>query len=759
MQQKWIDINFIAQRPTNEQNETIIKMQISSDEDLQPLLCKPNLTLGMLDDFTNTYNALRKSQGTPSFSALSDSIKTQGKEITASILAAAKRIEEKINAANQNNLLLIRIICDDSTLVAVPWELLRSPSSNLCLGADPALILARSSHSIQADKSLNTPMRVQAPVHTIMMPALGSEHAKHLTRGTESIDQQKQLRWSYLTKDAGNLDGFNKKILTFAPIHIFHFHGHAARGSGQRFNIQMPGSPGPETEISAIAERLAMDKKVRLVMLEACNAAGMNSRDDTDIGAINMLTRGIQAVIAFWGSVHASEAREAMIQLYLDFFNQPRIGNIGVAVQSTRLKLLEPFKQVQFPILWLANHQVQLFELESSGLKTPNPALENCPVSIAELNLLDSNFCLILGDRTHGDSSHRDSCIQEIISKQNANAQVPYTPHEEIQAIQFLPNKKVFEEYTDKTINAARNKSTEYSFRSSKIIDSLVNHLRSGIHVSLSIFPVLEHSLAKHITYNAQVRHSAKSDSIYSFIVKDPAAYPATGPLDDKTFMTKYFVCSKYSWAGNNYQWADIDSEFAWPILNELMGDWSSPANRSVPNIDNTTDSTEKSERRYIIIRPYGGVRPHNENQTNQSTHYAKLTESDFWPFVNPQQGILISSDAARLIDRLGRMISIHIRTRALLFVGHNLRSWQDRAFLRWIFGFSFNIANSLALVPASSSEAQLWRSANWLTHLSAGKNINPILYTNESEYADLLQKLKQHIGQTRAATGPSHDR
>lgn len=198
--------------------------------------------------------------------------------------------------------LRLRLRIEPPELAALPWEYLYDPRAELFLGISPEIALSRYT---QVNEPLPPPLTVAPPLRVLFVLSAPSDMDTFGLRPLDSareIDlirqalQNRNVQWETLEHAAAA--PLRRKLREFKP-HVVHLIGHGTFEKGQGWllleNDNYTGRPVSDRQFREFF--LGADE-TRLVVLNACQGATRSSAQVMSGLALQLVRRGLPAVVA-----------------------------------------------------------------------------------------------------------------------------------------------------------------------------------------------------------------------------------------------------------------------------------------------------------------------------------------------------------------------------------------------------------------------------------------------------------------------------
>lgn len=198
--------------------------------------------------------------------------------------------------------LRLRLRADPPELAALPWEYLYDPSAELFLGISPEVVLSRYT---QVNEPLPPPLAVAPPLRVLVVLSAPRDMDRFGLRPLDSareVDlirqalQHRNVQWE--TLEHAVAAPLRKKLREFKP-HVVHLIGHGTFERGQGWllleNDDYTGRPVSDRQFREFF--LGADE-TRLVVLNACQGATQSSAQAMAGLALQLVRRGLPAVVA-----------------------------------------------------------------------------------------------------------------------------------------------------------------------------------------------------------------------------------------------------------------------------------------------------------------------------------------------------------------------------------------------------------------------------------------------------------------------------
>ncbi len=551
-----------------------------------------------------------------------------------------------LSTANEQRPLLIRWLCEDSRLQAVPWEALCRPdSSHGFLAGAADMLVARGVHSVKPwqPRELRRALRV-LPVLAIpdrsVLDGLELALREHIESGAIEF-------LPAIEGDAARNPMLFERLRSGPSPHVLHFLGHGGFDSRRNPVIRLSdASYGERSQlpIEVFAEELRANfNTMRLIYLQACSGA----RPGAFGSAAQLLARaGVDAIVAHLWPVRAEVARAAALDFYTHLVGaRSGSGDIAASVQSSRRTLLASGADGFSPVLYLRGPDSRLFDLEGRRLRPPKKSppraatTDKLPTPLR--TLLSKPFSMILGaawdDETLAEvrTRFRESLLVALQTREEDERTTPLFSLAQRHALQA--GRRKLDRLFQRVVRAVRASAN------TTLLDALTRRLRPGVHVTLSWLPLLEHTIARHnpdaLIYSIQPGPPGH-DERRMIMVREPG--------DD--------------------DWEEIET------LKPLR-------------LENT----------YVILRLYGGYSPESQPMLVSP----QLTEDDY---IQGHAGLryIVPSE-------WDNQIMGWLRTRPALCVGLSALDWRHRMLLRWLYDQRPLPPDSVALLAETQDERELW--------------------------------------------------
>lgn len=198
--------------------------------------------------------------------------------------------------------LRLRLRADPPELAALPWEYLYDPSAELFLGISPEIVLSRYT---QVNEPLPPPLAVAPPLRVLVVLSAPRDMDRFGLRPLDSARevalihqalQNRNVQWE--TLEHAVAAPLRKKLREFKP-HVVHLIGHGTFERGQGWllleNDDYTGRPVSDRQFREFF--LGADE-TRLVVLNACQGATQSSAQAMSGLALQLVRRGLPAVVA-----------------------------------------------------------------------------------------------------------------------------------------------------------------------------------------------------------------------------------------------------------------------------------------------------------------------------------------------------------------------------------------------------------------------------------------------------------------------------
>lgn len=411
--------------------------------------------------------------------------------------------------------LLIQLALGDSvghdawSLHDVPWEALCAPSTTEGFwGAIPEVCLVRRvpmTSGVARGREVRAALKllVVAPQGETAPTLINQAFQPHLDSGVMVVDciVGERARGRYLP------GGLSRA----GAVEVVHFVGHAgvARGEGKPFLLLGQQDDTDESEhlsVETFAQQIkaSSNSTPRLIVLECCEGA---KRGELASAGEFIVRAGADAVLAHLYPVRAGFAARCSTKFYETLLGAKQRGDVAWAMQKTRLDLLTDSNYktaaVFSPVVYLRSTiaSAQIFDLSNQKVRAPQQktvvtAIQN--PNIERLGtLLEKPFSLILGDAREEQRPFVEAFRQKLQQKLSGVPLGEWSGTEEAGAYAGLPTSALAQQFefhkSRSDLMVAYRQTSKPELR--VLADSLIPHLRPGVHVSLLHEPILEEAL------------------------------------------------------------------------------------------------------------------------------------------------------------------------------------------------------------------------------------------------------------------------
>lgn len=238
--------------------------------------------------------------------------------------------------------LRVRLAFEPAEIAALPWEYCYRPDGGTWLSTSVATPLVRypkipvNLRSFKVDPPLR--MLVVAPLSSgLDVPA----EKKRLAKEFEGIRGVCEVDWPTGTVNVDTLsDTLNRQ-----QYHVLHFIGHATLGS-EGGTVALDGfDGGPANPVSAesFAELFVNQRELKLVFLNACEAAAVSPTESLVGVAPAFLRKGVPGVVGMQFRVYDDVAIACAGRFYASLFQGTYRGRVDLAITEARNYLAARF--------------------------------------------------------------------------------------------------------------------------------------------------------------------------------------------------------------------------------------------------------------------------------------------------------------------------------------------------------------------------------------------------------------------------------
>jgi hypothetical protein len=203
----------------------------------------------------------------------------------------------------------------------IPWELLRDPRGDyLALSRQTPVIRHPRLLTVRPIAEITLPLRVLVMIAspTDQQPLNVEAEWRALEDATQELRNRGLLELERL--DDAQLVTLQRKLRESVPYHIFHFIGHAAFDDSSQTGMLAFEDPRTLRSVpvsgEALARELSEESSIRLVVLNACQAARQNLKDPFAGIASSIVARGIPAVVAMQFAISDDASRTFSQEFY-----------------------------------------------------------------------------------------------------------------------------------------------------------------------------------------------------------------------------------------------------------------------------------------------------------------------------------------------------------------------------------------------------------------------------------------------------------
>lgn len=203
----------------------------------------------------------------------------------------------------------------------IPWELLRDPRADyLVLSRQTPVIRYPRLLTVRPIEEITLPLRVLVMIAspTDQQPLNVEAEWRALEESTQELRNRGLLELERL--DNAQLVTLQRKLREGIPYHVFHFIGHSAFDEASQIGMLAFEDPRTLRSVAvsgeALARELSEENSIRLVVLNACQAARQNLKDPFAGIASSIVARGIPAVVAMQFAISDDASRTFSQEFY-----------------------------------------------------------------------------------------------------------------------------------------------------------------------------------------------------------------------------------------------------------------------------------------------------------------------------------------------------------------------------------------------------------------------------------------------------------